>query len=118
MEIEVKMQTIMRQRRNCVLWINDSFISVSFGSTVKVANIETEEEEVYTICGVLESEPENGLISIHSPLAVAMIGKEVDDEFKVKLPKLTKEYEILNIEYKNIFSLKKIIRTKKEFAFH
>lgn len=91
---------------------------VSFGSTVKVANMETDEEEVYTICGVLESEPENGLISIHSPLAAAMIGKEVDDEFKVKLPKLTKEYEILNIEYKNIFSLKKIIRTKKEFAFH
>jgi len=91
---------------------------VSFGSTVKVVNIDTDEEEIYTLCGVLESEPENGLISIHSPLAKAMIGKEVDDEFKIKLPHTTKEYEILEIEYKNIFSLKKNIRTKKDFSFH
>ncbi len=93
-------------------------MKVSFGSTVHVVNIDTDEEEVYTLCGVLESEPENGLISIHSPLAKAMIGKEQNDEFKVKLPKESKEYEIESIEYKNIFSLKQIIRTKKEFAFH
>ena len=91
---------------------------VSFGSTVHVLNIDTDEEETYTLTGVLESEPENGLISIHSPLAKAMIGKEEDDEFKVKLPHGLKEYEIQKIEYKNIFSLKQNIRTKKEFAFH
>jgi transcription elongation factor GreA len=91
---------------------------VSFGSSVRLLNIDTDEEETYVLCGVLESEPENGLISIHSPIAQALIGKKVEDEFKIKLPKMTKEYEILSIEYKNIFSLKKNIRTKKEFAFH
>ena len=91
---------------------------VSFGSTVSVVNIDTDEEETYTLTGVLESEPENGLISIHSPLAKAMMGKEVEDDFRVKLPLGMKEYEIEKIEYKNIFSLKKNIRTKKEFAFH
>ena len=91
---------------------------VSFGSSVKILNIDTEEEESYTLCGVLESEPENGLISVHSPIAKAMIGKGVDDEFKIQLPKEKKEYEIVNIEYKNIFSLKKNIRTKKDFSFH
>ncbi len=91
---------------------------VSFGSSVKIVNVDTDEEELYTLCGVLESEPENGLISIHSPLAKAMIGKEEDDEFKVKLPFGRKEYEIVEIFYKNIFSLKKMIRTKEEFAFH
>ncbi len=91
---------------------------VTFGSSIRVVNIDTDEEEKYTLCGVLESEPENGLISIHSPLARAMIGKAVDDEFKVNLPHLTKEYEITEIEYENIFSLKKNIRTKKDFAFH
>lgn len=91
---------------------------VSFGSSVKVVNLDTDEEETYTLCGVLESEPEHGLISVHSPIAKALIGKEVDDEFKVKLPKIVKEYEILEIEYKNIFSLKKNIRTEKEFIFH
>ena len=92
---------------------------VSFGSTVKVVNLETDEEESYTICGVLESEPENGLISVHSPLARALIGKQEDDEFIIQLPHAKKKtYEILGIEYKNIFSLKKNIRTKADFSFH
>ena len=91
---------------------------VSFGSTITLLHVENDEEEIYTICGTLESEPENGLITIHSPLARAMIGKEVDDDFKVQLPKSKKEYEILEIEYKNIFSLKQNIRTKKDFSFH
>jgi transcription elongation factor GreA len=95
-----------------------SHSKVSFGSTVSVVNIDTDEEEVYTLCGVLESEPESGLISVHSPLAKAMIGKEEEDEFKVPLPKGVKEYEIQAIKYINIFSLKKNIRTKKEFTFH
>ena len=91
---------------------------VSFGSSVILLNIDTDEEESYTLCGVLESEPEYGLISIHSPLAKAMIGKEEGDEFKIKLPNGIKEYEILKIEYINIFSLKRNIRTQKDFSFH
>ena len=91
---------------------------VSFGSTVCVINLDTDEEETYTICGVLESEPEHGLISVHSPLAQALLGKSVSDEFKIKLPKETKEYEIEAINYINIFSLKRNIRTQSDFAFH
>jgi transcription elongation factor GreA len=95
-----------------------SHVKIGFGSSVKLLNIETEEEENYTLCGVLESEPENGLISIHSPIAKALLGKSAGDEFILKLPKGKKEYEILEIEYKNIFSLKKNIRTKADFSFH
>lgn len=91
---------------------------VSFGSSVRICNLETDEEECFTICGVLESEPENGLISVHSPLARALLGKEVDEQFRLQLPNGKKEYEILEIFYKNIFSLKKNIRTKEQFAFH
>ena len=91
---------------------------VSFGSRVTIINIDTDEEEIYILCGVLETEIENGLISIHSPLARAMIGKVEGDEFKIKLPNAVKEYEIQKIEYQNIFSLKKNIRTKKDFSFH
>jgi transcription elongation factor GreA len=47
-----------------------------------------------------------------------MLGKAVGDDFKIKLPNGTKEYEIEAIEYKNIYSLKKNIRTKKDFSFH
>jgi len=91
---------------------------VSFGSTVTLLDLDCDEDQTFTICGVLESEIENGLISVHSPLAKAMLGKEVGDEFKIKLPKGIKEYEIENIEYKNIYSLKKNIRTKSDYAFH
>ncbi|MDD2789940.1 MAG: transcription elongation factor GreA [Sulfurimonas sp.] len=91
---------------------------VSFGSSIVIENIDTGDEEHYTICGVLESEPEHGLISVHSPLACALLGKGVGDQFKLRLPNASKEYEILAIEYKNIFSLKKNIRTKNDFAFH
>ncbi|MBL4730425.1 MAG: transcription elongation factor GreA [Sulfurimonas sp.] len=95
-----------------------SHSKISFGSTITLYNVDTDEEEMYTLCGVLESEPENGLISIHSPLAKAMIGKELDDMFSIQLPKGKKEYEIVNIEYKNIFSLKKNIRSEVDFSFH
>jgi len=47
-----------------------------------------------------------------------MIGKKVEDEFKIQLPNEKKEYEILEIYYKDIFSLKKNIRTKSDFSFH
>ena len=95
-----------------------SHTKVRFGSSVKLVNIQTDEEEFYTICGVLEAEPENGLISIHSPLAKAMLGKKEGDEFKIKLPKTTKEYEIEELFYVNIFSLKKNIRDENDFIFH
>ena len=91
---------------------------VRFGSSVEVVNIDTDEEELYTVVGVLEAEPENGLISIHSPLARAMMGKEVGDEFRVKLPNATKDYEVNEVFYKNIFSLKKNIKKEKDFTFH
>ncbi len=91
---------------------------VSFGSSVTIVDIDTDEEYRYALCGVLESEPENGLISIHSPIAKAMLGKEVDDEFKIQLPNSKKEYEIVEISYKNIFSLKKNIRTEIDFSFY
>ncbi len=95
-----------------------SHTKVGFGSSVRILNLETDDEEVYTICGVLESEPENGLISVHSPLARAMMGRKVEDEFKIQLPNSKKEYEIVEIWYKNIFLLKKNIRTKTDFSFH
>ena len=91
---------------------------VSFGSTVTLVDLESDEELVLTICGVLESEPENGLISVHSPLARAMLGLEEDDSFKIKLPNGLKEYAIEAIKYENIYSLKKNIRTKSDYAFH
>ena len=91
---------------------------VCFGSRVYLLNLDTDEEEVYTICGALEAEVENSLISIHSPLAKALIGKEVGDEVILKLPNgVKKEYEIEKIEYIPIFDLKKNIPSEDDFRF-
>ena len=88
-----------------------------FGSTVTLLELESDEEEVYTICGVLESEPEIGLISIHAPLSKKILGKAVGDEFVIQLPLGKKEYEVLEISYTPIFELKQSIRTVEDYSF-
>jgi transcription elongation factor GreA len=75
---------------------------VMFGSTVTLEDINSEELVTYTIVGTYESNPDKGLISILSPLAKQLMGKEEEDEVTVTLPGGVKEYEIVKIEYKEI----------------
>lgn len=70
---------------------------VIFGKTVLICNLVTDEEIRYQILGPYESEPENGKISVHSPIGQALIGREVGDEVKVKTPGGIQEFEILEI---------------------
>ena len=72
---------------------------ISFGSTVVLQNITTNEEVTYTIVGGIESNPEMGLISFNSPLGRALIGKEVGDEVIVKAPKGDLTYEVISLKY-------------------
>jgi transcription elongation factor GreA len=90
---------------------------VHFGSTVTVENLESGNDECYTVCGVLESEPENGLISIHAPLARAMLGRAEGETFVVKLPAGSRHYEVTGITYVPVFDRKRHIRTEKDFSF-
>ncbi|NAZ31080.1 MAG: transcription elongation factor GreA [Caldimicrobium sp.] len=71
---------------------------VQFGVVVKLLNLDTEEIVSYRIVGPYEAEPSEGTISINSPLARALIGKEIGDEVKVKTPSGEKRYEILDID--------------------
>ena len=75
---------------------------VSFGSTVVMTDIDTDEEVTYTIVGGCESNPEMGLISFGSPLAKQLLGREEGDEFKVLLPGGEKEFEIEEVKYQEI----------------
>ncbi|EAL9772570.1 transcription elongation factor GreA [Campylobacter lari] len=74
--------------------------SVKFGSTVVVEDLESEKQSTYTLVGVNEGNLEKGYISISSPIARAMLGKQEGDDFKVRLPKGESEFEIISIEYK------------------
>lgn len=75
---------------------------VSFGSTVVMTDMDTDEEVTYTIVGGCESNPDMGLISFGSPLAKQLLGKEEGDEVKVKLPGGEKEFEIDEVKYQEI----------------
>ncbi len=75
---------------------------ISFGSTVVMTDMDTDEELTYTIVGGCESNPDMGLISFGSPLAKQLLGREEGDEVKVKLPNGVKEYEIEEVKYQEI----------------
>jgi len=77
-------------------------VRISFGSTVELTNQETDEELTYTIVGGQESNPSNGLISIGSPMAKAMLGKEEGDEIVLELPSGKSTYDIEDVSYVEI----------------
>jgi transcription elongation factor GreA len=72
---------------------------VKFGAIVSLLNVETEEEAVYQIVGPEESDMDVGRISVSSPLARGLLGHQVGDEVKIKLPAGTRIYEIQDISF-------------------
>lgn len=72
---------------------------VVFGATVDLLELETEKEVTYQIVGDLEADISQRRISISSPIARALIGKEEGDEVIVKAPGGDKEYEIVKVHY-------------------
>ncbi|HPQ80774.1 MAG TPA: transcription elongation factor GreA [bacterium] len=72
---------------------------VVFGATVKLSDIDNEEHISYSIVGTDESDISCGLISIESPIARALIGKEEGDEVRVKTPKGERLFEVVEIKF-------------------
>jgi transcription elongation factor GreA len=72
---------------------------VVFGATVDLVNEETGEEVTYQIVGDDEADIKTGMISISSPIARALIGKEEGDIAVVQTPSGSKEYEIVAVRY-------------------
>ncbi|KFZ28700.1 MULTISPECIES: transcription elongation factor GreA [Pseudidiomarina] len=72
---------------------------VIFGATVTLYNTSTEKEVRYRIVGDDEADIKQNLISVNSPIARALIGKQVDDVARVNTPSGEVEYEVVNVEY-------------------
>lgn len=72
---------------------------VIFGVTVDLMNVDTEEQVVYQICGEDEADIKAGKISISSPIARALIGKNEGDIVAIRVPSGTVEYEIEKVEH-------------------
>ena len=75
---------------------------VRFGSTVKILDLDSEDEMTYTIVGAFESNPDMNLISFNSPMAKQLLGKKEGDEVTLMLPSGEKEIEILDVCFKDI----------------
>jgi len=72
---------------------------VVFGTTVVLADVENDDEVTYTIVGEDEADIKQSMISVTSPIARAMIGKEEGDLITVEAPAGNKDYEIVEVRY-------------------
>jgi len=72
---------------------------VIFGATVEIEDLNSEKVVTYQIVGEDEADIKEGRISVGSPIARALIGKEEEDVVTVKAPSGEIEYEILSIQY-------------------
>ncbi|MGB3415463.1 MAG: transcription elongation factor GreA [Mesorhizobium sp.] len=72
---------------------------IKFGATVALVDEDTEEEKTYKIVGDQEADVKAGRISISSPIARALIGKEVGDSIEVNAPGGARGYEIVKVQF-------------------
>ena len=72
---------------------------VVFGSTVTLYDSDKDEEIKYKIVGNLESDPDEGKISIDTPIAKGLIGKNIDDEVTITTPSKTLNYEVISVQH-------------------
>jgi transcription elongation factor GreA len=68
-----------------------------FGTVVTMLDLDTDVEVTYQLLGPDESNVEQGVISVKSPLGQSIIGKEIGDEVKVKTPGGVREFELIDI---------------------
>jgi len=73
---------------------------VKFGATVELEDIDSGNMVTYQIVGSFEADIGQGKISVTSPVAKALISKEVGDEVRVKTPKGMRTYEIADVRWK------------------
>jgi len=93
------LETVLAEAQIIDVRAIDAGDKVVFGATVTLLHMETEKKTIYQIVGEEEADLDRGLISINSPIARALIGREVGDVAEVKAPGGITEYEILQVEY-------------------
>jgi len=72
---------------------------IKFGATVKILDEKTKEQSTYQIVGENESDIENKKLSINSPLARGLIGKNKNDIVEINSPKGMKVYTVLSVKF-------------------
>lgn len=100
--IEAKIQEIEHALANAqVIDVRDipETGRVVFGSTIDLYDITNDKSITYKIVGNLESKPEEGLISIQTPIAQGLMGKNVGDEVSISTPSGVIDFEIEKVQH-------------------
>ncbi len=90
----------LRQRLSKLSMVNLNKIphdKVSYGSTVVLMDLDTEQEVTYRLVTTEEADAGNGVISTTSPIGKTLMGHEEGDEVVIKTPRATKTYEIVKL---------------------
>ncbi|MDU8925372.1 transcription elongation factor GreA [Pasteurellaceae bacterium LIM206] len=99
---EGRIQEIEGKLSNCQIIDVTKFQNngkVIFGATVVLVNTGTDEEVTYRIVGDDEANIKEGLISVNSPIARGLVGKEVDDTVNIVTPGGSVEFDIIEVQY-------------------
>ena len=75
--------------------------TIKFSAFVTIVDEDTEEELTFQIVGEPEADIEKNKLNVKSPLARALIGKDIGDSIEVKSPGGTKNYEIVSVSYQS-----------------
>jgi|TARA_B100001758_G_C18175512_1_gene486650 transcription elongation factor GreA len=100
--IEAKIQEIEHALANAqVIDVKDipETGRVVFGATIDLYDLTNDKSITYKIVGNLESDPESGLISIQTPIAQGLMGKNVGDEVSISTPSGTIDLEIKQVQH-------------------
>jgi transcription elongation factor GreA len=73
--------------------------TVRFGAIVTLSDDDNDDESIYRIVGAHEADIKQGRISVHSPLARALIGKKIGDSVEVNSPGGFKSYEVVDVKF-------------------
>jgi len=100
--IEGRIAEVEGKLSNCVV-IDPTSLNAGgkcvFGSTVEILDLETDLRSTYQIVGDDESDIKSKKISINSPLAKSLIGKQEEDDVEFETPGGRKNFEILSVKY-------------------
>jgi len=101
-ETLAKINELEIRLRNCRITddIDVNKTEARIGATVTICDLDDNEQTVYTLVGSMESNPDKGLLSVKSPIALALLGKKEGEEFELILPRVKRKYKLVKLEYK------------------
>jgi len=93
---------LLRDKLSRAMLIDSSQLprdEIGFGSTVRVKDLEFDDEEEFVLVGAGEEDYDNGKILFTSPLAQGLVGKKVGDRVEIEVPRGTLKFEVLEIRF-------------------